>query len=274
MIPLEDNVGDILGKAQRGLGFSDTELREQAGLTAAELAHLRAQPSAALLQRVAPPLGLDAARLLALAEGRWAPRPIAPMPGFAMLNLPYEDMRVNVYAAWEVASHRAVLFDGGPDAGALLELVRRERLAVELILITHAHSDHVVAVSELQAALDVPVWINAREREEEDFPAGVKTFDAGRTFSVGTLRIETRLTSGHAPGQTTFVVHGLERRLAIIGDSLFAGSMGGSRTAYREQLRTNREQIFTLPDDTILASGHGPLTTVGEERQHNPFFPA
>jgi glyoxylase-like metal-dependent hydrolase (beta-lactamase superfamily II) len=57
-----------------------------------------------------------------------------------------------------------------------------------------------------------------------------------------------------------------------VGDAIFAGSMGGGLVDYREALRTNRESIFTLPEDTVICPGHGPLTTVGEEKQHNPFF--
>ena len=65
---------------------------------------------------------------------------------------------------------------------------------------------------------------------------------------------------------------GLPRLLAIVGDALFAGSMGGGLVSYDDALRNNREQILSLPDDTILCPGHGPLTTVGEEKRHNPFF--
>jgi len=69
------------------------------------------------------------------------------------------------------------------------------------------------------------------------------------------------------------VVDGLERRIAIVGDAIFAGSMGGGMISYQDALRTNREKIMTLPDDSILCSGHGPMTTVGEEKKNNPFFP-
>jgi len=67
-------------------------------------------------------------------------------------------------------------------------------------------------------------------------------------------------------------VSGLARPIAIVGDSLFAGSMGGGNVSYRDALRTNFEKILTLPDQTIICPGHGPMTTVGEEKEHNPFF--
>ena len=72
----------------------------------------------------------------------------------------------------------------------------------------------------------------------------------------------------------TYVVTGLARPIAIVGDSLFAGSMGGGNVSYQDALRTNLEKILTLPNETIICPGHGPMTTVGEEKQNNPFFAA
>ena len=71
----------------------------------------------------------------------------------------------------------------------------------------------------------------------------------------------------------TYVVRGLPRTLAIVGDAIFAGSMGGGGVSYKDALQTNRENILTLPDETVICPGHGPLTTVGEQKRVNPFFP-
>ena len=102
---------------------------------------------------------------------------------------------------------------------------------------------------------------------------GAEAVEAGRRFTVGALEIETRQTSGHSRGGITYVISGLPRRLAVVGDSMFAGSMGGGLVAYEDALRNNREKILTLPDEVIVCPGHGPLTTVREEKGHNPFFP-
>jgi glyoxylase-like metal-dependent hydrolase (beta-lactamase superfamily II) len=101
---------------------------------------------------------------------------------------------------------------------------------------------------------------------------GAHSFDPGREFSVGSLRIGTRLTWGHSKGGITYVIMGLRRPVAIVGDAVFAGSMGGGAVSYADALRTNREEIFSLPDETIICPGHGPMTSVGEEKAHNPFF--
>jgi glyoxylase-like metal-dependent hydrolase (beta-lactamase superfamily II) len=74
-------------------------------------------------------------------------------------------------------------------------------------------------------------------------------------------------------GGITYVIKGLDEPVAIVGDAVFAGSMGGGMVSYQDALQTNREKIMSLPDETVLCPGHGPMTTVGEEKNHNPFFP-
>jgi glyoxylase-like metal-dependent hydrolase (beta-lactamase superfamily II) len=91
-------------------------------------------------------------------------------------------------------------------------------------------------------------------------------------FHIGGLAIKTLSTWGHSPGQTTFYVTGLSYPLAVVGDSLFAGSIGGSTEHFADQHKNDVEKILRLPRNTVLACGHGPLTTVGQEKVHNPFF--
>jgi glyoxylase-like metal-dependent hydrolase (beta-lactamase superfamily II) len=99
-----------------------------------------------------------------------------------------------------------------------------------------------------------------------------KTFKENAHFHIGTLAIKSLLTAGHSPGLTTFFVTGLSWPIAVVGDSIFASSMGGSPDHFADQYRNNKEKILTLPRDTVLACGHGPLTTLAQEKQHNPFF--
>jgi glyoxylase-like metal-dependent hydrolase (beta-lactamase superfamily II) len=273
VVPLEDNTEDIIGKAQRGLGYNNDTLARQAGITGTQLRSLKSGEFIEdALRRVAPVLRLGADQLVQIGRKTWYPEQPAPIAGFRMFNTPYADMTVNSYLAWDLTSRKAVAFDSGADCSPILEAVKENKLTVELILLTHAHVDHVVDLPKLIAATKAKVWVNSREEDQDDFPEGVETFSAGQSFVLGKIRIETRLTNGHSPGQTTFVLRGLERLVAVVGDSLFAGSMGGSVGAYADQLRTNKAEIFSLPDDTVLAPGHGPLTTVGQEKLNNPFF--
>ena len=96
----------------------------------------------------------------------------------------------------------------------------------------------------------------------------------GGRFDAGGLTIRALLTNGHSAGGTTYVVEGLAAPVAVVGDSLFAGSMGGAPNQYEVARRNNREKILTLPDNTVIAPGHGPLTSVAEEKAHNPFLAA
>src|SRR5262249_14811842 len=125
-----------------------------------------------------------------------------------------------------------------------------------------------VDLKALKAATSAPAYVGEKEQFSD-----AESFAAGKTFHVGNLKIETRQKSGHARGGITYVVSGLARRLAGVGDALFACSMGGGMISYEEALRTNRKEIFSLPDDTVVCPGHGPLTTIGEQKKHNPFYP-
>jgi glyoxylase-like metal-dependent hydrolase (beta-lactamase superfamily II) len=220
----------------------------------------------AAVERVAPILGLNAAALRKLADGT-EPESVGGIEGLAQFNTPYHDMTVNAYLAWDPGTREAVAFDTGADCGGMLQRIEKEKLSVKLILLTHAHPDHVADLQRLRKPTKAPVYISEREPEE-----GVESIAEGKRFRVGSLEIEARLTWGHSPGGMTFVVTGLSHPIAVVGDSLFAGSMGGGNVSYDDALRNNREKILTLPDETIICPGHGPLTTVGKEKRDNPFF--
>jgi glyoxylase-like metal-dependent hydrolase (beta-lactamase superfamily II) len=267
-IPLEDNVSDIIGKAQRGLGISDSQLAERAGVSTEKIRKLRdGDFDDDTVAPVAIVLKLSAAALRKLASGNWQPEAIAEIQGLAQFNTTYHDMTVNAYLVWDPATREAVAFDTGADCGGMLQRIEQERLSVKLILLTHAHPDHVADLRRLKKATGAPIYISRLEEAE-----GAEEIEEGKRFQVGTHEIEARLTSGHSPGGMTYFVTGLSRPVAIVGDSLFAGSMGGGNVSYEDALRNNREKILTLPDETIVCPGHGPLTTVGKEKRDNPFF--
>jgi glyoxylase-like metal-dependent hydrolase (beta-lactamase superfamily II) len=265
-IPLEDNVSDVIGKAQRGLGISDSQLAERSGITADKVRSLRSGDfDAEAIEQVAPVLKLSSAGLRKLASGKWDA--VEEIVGLAQFNTIYHDMTVNAYLAWDPATRDAVAFDTGADCGEMLRCVHGEKLSVRLILLTHAHPDHVADLRRLRQTTDAPVYLSELESEE-----GAQPIPEGKRFKAGSLKIEARLTSGHSPGGITYVVTGLARPIAIVGDSMFAGSMGGGNVSYEDALRNNREKILTLSEDTIVCPGHGPLTTVGKEKRDNAFF--
>jgi glyoxylase-like metal-dependent hydrolase (beta-lactamase superfamily II) len=151
----------------------------------------------------------------------------------------------------------------------MLKRAALEDLSFTMIFLTHAHPDHIEDLTKLRAGTGAPAYVPENEPVTE-----AKIIGAGEEFSLGSLSIEARLTSGHSRGGLTYVVTGLARPVAIVGDALFAASMGGGAISYSDALRNNREKILTLPDETIVCPGHGPLTTVGKEKRENPFFAA
>ena len=268
-IPLEDTAADIVGKAMRGLQITDEQVAAQAGVAAAAVASLREGAYDETTARaVAAVLHVGADALSAMGHKAWRPRPVE-IAGLACFNTHFEDMTVNSYVVWDGRNKVAAAFDTGATCEPMLDLIRAERLTLRYIFLTHTHDDHVADLARFAAETKAEVWAS----ELEPAPlAGAKTFKENAHFHLGPIAIKTLLTSGHSPGMTTYYLTGLSWPLAVVGDAIFASSMGGSATHFAEQYRNNREKILTLPRDTVLACGHGPVTTLGQEKQHNPFF--
>jgi hydroxyacylglutathione hydrolase len=270
-LPLEDNFTDVIAKAQRGLKISDEQLVERAEITQEDLDAVKGgQINERVIRRLARHLKLGPNSLEALANKTFYP--VAPVfsRGFTMFNTPHGDMTVNSYLLWDSRSRFAAIFDTGANAEGMIGTIEAEQLDVRHIFITHTHDDHIAALPEIvEACPRADIW--SSELEPIDHPKA-KTFQEHAHFHVGELAIKTFLTSGHSPGMTTYFVTGLSWPIAIVGDSIFASSMGGSVDHYADQLRNNHDKIFTLPRNTVIAPGHGPLTTLALEKQHNPFF--
>ncbi|MDR2983147.1 MAG: MBL fold metallo-hydrolase [Puniceicoccales bacterium] len=270
-IPIEDNFNDVISKAQFGRKISDSELATRAKITIQQLAEAKkGSIDDAVIRALASALKLNADALIALAHHAWYPAVPSFGDGFAMFNTPFrDDITVNSYLVWDPVVKDAAIFDTGSDATEMLKTIREKKLNVRAIFITHTHVDHVAALDDLADQIRVPIF--SCDREPIAHPAA-KTFPEHTTFPLGYLTINTLCTWGHSPGQTTYLISGLPQPLAIVGDSLFSGSMGGSADFYDEQRANDTEKIMTLSEDTVIAPGHGPLTTVGFEKKHNPLF--
>lgn len=268
-IALEDHFNDVLGKAIRGRKADQAALASRAGLSPGALrALLGGAFDEDAVRRLAPLLDLDAEALVALGKGSYHPEIDAP-DGLAGFSTPYADFMVNAYLVWDPATRQAVVFDTGTDVSALLAEAKARRLDIALILVTHTHQDHVMRLGALREATGAPVFASEKEPAE-----GAGTLTAGQRFQVGGLTVEARSTTGHTRGGTSYVVTGLAQPLVVVGDALFAGSMGGGVVSYEDALASNQRELLILSDETIICPGHGPLTTVGLEKRHNPFFPA
>jgi len=193
-------------------------------------------------------------------------------------------------AARESDRHSAWIIDVGQDPGELLDAVEREGLRVKAMLFTHAHADHIAGVDEAIARLgaDIPRLAHAlEERAFEDPQLNLSEFIAapisvspptghlepGTTLELAGTRWRMLFTPGHSPGGIAFV-HDASGQ-AIVGDTLFAGSIGriDFPTSDAEAMRhTLMKTLMSLPDSTRIYPGHGPATTIGAERRSNPFL--
>ena len=272
-IELEDEFGDIIGKARLGLRRSLEETAKDAGLPTdllRDFENYERSPNRDETGKVASALQLDGERLWAIASGKWAPaeEPEDADPDARVIRL------MNYVGGWPVFSFLLVckktnacaIVDTAAHPEQIIETAEREELNPSLILLTHGHADHVEGVDALQKRFKVPV-VMGEDMKPPRHLGETAHLAEGETVHVGELTVKMMKTPGHSEGCVTFLCGSL----AIIGDVIFSGSIGKPNRSY-EQSRASAAKLLALPDNTRLYPGHGPSTTVGEEKAHNPFF--
>ncbi|MFD4248627.1 MBL fold metallo-hydrolase [Amycolatopsis thermoflava] len=190
-----------------------------------------------------------------------------------VVGFPAGALRANCYLLALGPDTACVVVDPGEDSAAhVAEALAEHRLTPVAVLATHGHPDHVGDAPVLTAAHDVPMWIHPADRglHEGAEPADVRDL-TGAPLELAGLAIDVDLVPGHTDGSVVFRVTTPEGgRLALTGDTLFAGSVGrGDQRRLGESLR---DALLPLPDDTVVLPGHGPATTIGRERAGNPFL--
>lgn len=195
------------------------------------------------------------------------------------------------------ATREGVVIDPGDDVELLLEAVDQHALKPVAILLTHAHLDHVTGVGRAKRALKVPVWLHEDDNflyeavveqgrmfgfEVEPQPPVDHFYAQDQKLRFGDYEILVHHTPGHCPGGVCLAVNGdprthgpTDRRILIVGDTLFAGSIGRTDLPGGDMetlLGSIRDVLFRFPDGTPVYSGHGEATTIGQERRSNPFL--
>ncbi len=270
VLPLEDGFTDVLGKARKGLKLSTETLAERTGLSAPQVeAAFQGQLDESTLLKLAFTLNLHGPSLIALAKNEWQPKRFPDLDGLQQFTTWYGDMTVNAYLLWDTATKEAATFDTGANCQNILDFIECNGLSLKKIFITHTHMDHLADLERLAGKHPTAVCYGSAV----DNPLGLKPLIEGDGLIVGNLSIRVLGTSGHTPGGLSYRVEGLSQPVVVVGDALFASSMGGAPYAYQEARSNNLNKLLTLPEQTIICPGHGPMTTVGEEKAHNPFFP-
>ena len=271
---LEDHAGDIIRKARTMSGVSAAAAAAAAGISETELATFEttgdlATPAdfTALSQLV----GLSAPKLAAIVNG-WQPAPkaLSCWQQLRVFTTAGEGLTVNCFLIWDAETRAAALFDTGLEAQPILDCLAGERLKLEHIFITHSHWDHVEALPQIRKA-----WPQARVHSGSEAAPQAQRHRPGETLALGRLRIAHRATPGHAPDGVTYLIENwpdAAPTMAIVGDAIFAGSIGRGNQSWELARQKVRDEILSLPEATLICPGHGPLTTVAEEREHNPFF--
>jgi hydroxyacylglutathione hydrolase len=202
--------------------------------------------------------------------------------------LPVGPLQCNCSIIGDETTHEAMIIDPGDDIVDVLALIAKHNLQVKQIVITHAHIDHVGGAMKLRAATGAPILLNQNDAALLKMldmqaawlgmtPPGKVEIDQsiGDTDNVqaGPLVAQVLHTPGHTEGSICLYFP-LEKKL-IAGDTLFAGSIGRTDLpggSFDKIIRSIHEKVLALPDETVVVPGHGPLTSIGEERESNPFL--
>lgn len=191
----------------------------------------------------------------------------------------------NCYIVWDDGVNEGVIIDPGDDADVILKTVKELNVKIKYILITHGHFDHVGAVAPLKRELNAEFLAhkddlffiedgeNAARRWNVDIeqpPKPDRFIEDGDKIKVGGFELEVLHTPGHSPGGVSF----LYDRMVFSGDILVQGSIGRTdfrKGSFEDLSKSIKTRLYTLPDDTIVYTGHGPITTIGDEKRYNAF---
>jgi hydroxyacylglutathione hydrolase len=273
---LEDHLGDIIAKGRAMSGVSAANAASAAGISESDLSSLEETGKVGShkinFAALGKAIGLDPQKLETIAKG-WLPDPkdLGLWRELRVFTTKDNDgVTVNNYLIWDEVQRDAAVFDSGVDAQPVLDCIRENQLTLRHIFITHSHWDHVEALPKIREA-----WSKAKVHSSSKNAPVDQRNKPSEIIHLGGLRITYRETPGHADDGVTYTIGNWQEdapHVAIVGDTIFAGSMGRGNPNWDVARQKVREQILSLPPDTLLCPGHGPLTTVKEEKQNNPFF--
>lgn len=280
-VALEDEFCDIVKKARKGTGRTIAGAADTAQLRKEEWERLEQgtrAPSEHEVQAMAQTLALKGEALTAVSIGGWVPQPSPEWVSSLVVTVLGDigGYEVKGYVLIDPQTKQAVFIDTAYNAEAMLAVLEERHATLTGVCLTHGHMDHAGGLDRIVAEWPVPVYLG-----EGDFPllpwkppqASVVVPKDAQVLAVGDLEVECLATPGHTPGGICYRVQAQGQTLCFVGDTLFAGSVGGSNplSLYTDHLASVRGRVLQMDPDTVLLPGHGPPTTVNEERLMNPF---
>lgn len=272
MAALEDEFGDIIRKARTGLGISAEKLANIVEIPAERLKAFEAyevRPTEVEISTLAAVLSLKATALAEIVSG-WTPAPVDfssfPDVFIEHIEVPYGHYSSNCYILGCRKTSEAAIVDPGGTVDEIAARLNKRGLKPVVVLITHGDRDHTGGLADVRRQLRV-TYVVAHKKESIE---GIEALPDGAEIAVGELRVKLIHTPGHTPGSACYAAGSV----CFTGDMLFAGSLGGATryTGGYQDILTSAQKIMALPGSTVLLPGHGPATTVEEERSHNPFL--
>ena len=271
---LEDELGDILEKARDGKSWTQNDLAEATGIPLGNIVRMESYeliPEDNVIETLANALDLHAPSLVDVARGAWVPktRELDSDPSLELvcLNVLMGSYPVKCYLLICKETRTTAVFDTGGNPGAVIKAARERNLVPAKIILTHAHPDHAGGLHQLDREFNCPTYIDNKELK----PTASRNLiiaEDGETLQLGRLKIKCLATPGHTSGGMSYLVN----NILISGDVIFAGSMGRANASWTDLFNSVTQTVLALPDETRICPGHGPATTVGEEKLHNPFF--
>lgn len=271
---LEDHLGDIIRKARKAANLSLAAAAKAASVSEAVLVALEdsGKPGAQLdFAALAKAIGVHARKLEHIARG-WVPLPvdIGLWRELRIIPTTCGGNTVNCYLIWDEVTRETALFDTGWEAAPILELVEANELQLKHLFLTHTHEDHIAAMAELRERFPkLHLHTNSRSAPPQHRNR------ANDCIHLGSLRITNRETPGHAEDGVIYLIGNWPEdapHVAVVGDTIFAGSIATGFQSWEVLMEKVRSQILSLPDETLVCPGHGPPTTVAQEKANNPFF--
>jgi glyoxylase-like metal-dependent hydrolase (beta-lactamase superfamily II) len=274
-LPLEDELGDVLEKAMRRTNVTAERLAACSGVPFGKICDAidyRSDLTCDELRRLAAALGLNEVGLCALGSGKYPKPEIGALPFCVWpLRMPHGIGVANAYVVAECGSSRGLLFDTGAGIEALSTVWPASIRQIDAVFLTHAEPEHAGGLCDVVARFNIPAAF---------VPAGAKapcglSLGEGETKRFGELEVLAFATPGHAAAHNCYLVQARSARgadaLLVSGDLVFAGSVGGAYFSAEQLQSSLRRMLGTVPPRTVIAPGHGPLTTVENELRYNPF---